>query len=83
LIVLDTSGLLAAIDSSQRLHDAEREVLEDPAPMILSPFVLAELDFLLVTRVGRVAELALFGERARNVPAGAVLGRRRCTGREP
>ena len=32
--------------------------------MILSPFVLAELDYLLVTRVGRVAELALLGEFA-------------------
>jgi uncharacterized protein len=33
--------------------------------MILSPFVLAELDYLLVTRVRRVAELALLGEIAR------------------
>jgi predicted nucleic acid-binding protein len=30
--------------------------------MILSPFVLAELDYLLVTRVGRVAEFALVDE---------------------
>jgi uncharacterized protein len=33
--------------------------------MTLSPFVLAELDYLLVTRVGRVAEFALLGEIAR------------------
>jgi uncharacterized protein len=34
-------------------------------PLILSPFVLAELDYLLATRVGREAELALLEEVAR------------------
>lgn len=63
MIVLDTSGLLAAIDSSQRLHEAARGVLERAAgPAILSPFVLAELDYLLATRVGVAAELALLEE---------------------
>jgi hypothetical protein len=52
--------------------------------MTLSPFVLAELDYLLVTRVGRVAEFALLGEIARGTYhlepfSGAVFGRRRCT----
>jgi len=67
VIVLDTSGLLAAIDSSQRFHDAAREVLNEAVvPLILSPFVLAELDYLLATRVGDAAELALLEEVARN-----------------
>ena len=67
MIVLDTSGLLAAIDSSQRFHDAAREVLNEAVvPLILSPFVLAELDYLLATRVGDAAELALLEEVARN-----------------
>jgi uncharacterized protein len=66
VIVLDTSGLLAAIDSSQRFHDAAKEVLGGAVdPLILSPFVLAELDYLLATRVGRGAELALLEEVAR------------------
>ena len=66
VIVLDTSGLLAAIDSSQRFHDAAKEVLGGAVePLILSPFVLAELDYLLATRVGREAELALLQEVAR------------------
>ena len=66
VIVLDTSGLLAAIDSSQRFHDAAREALGGTmGPLILSPFVLAELDYLLATRVGREAELALLQEVAR------------------
>lgn len=66
VIVLDTSGLLAAIDSSQRFHNTAREVLNEAmVPLILSPFVLAELDYLLATRVGHAAELALLEEVAR------------------
>jgi uncharacterized protein len=66
VIVLDTSGLLAAIDSSQRFHEAAKETLgRTVGPLILSPFVLAELDYLLARRVGREAELALLQEVAK------------------
>lgn len=42
------------------------EALEGASgPLLLSPFVLAELDHLLATRVGRAAELALLSEVAR------------------
>lgn len=65
MIVLDTSGLLAAIDADQRLHERARAVLEaDPGPLLLSPFVLAELDYLLLTKVGLAAETALLREAA-------------------
>jgi predicted nucleic acid-binding protein len=68
VIVLDTSGLLAAIDASQRHHAAARRALEAaPPPWILSPFVLAELDYLLATRVGQAAERALLAEVGRGV----------------
>jgi predicted nucleic acid-binding protein len=68
VIILDTSGLLAAIDASQHRHVATRRVLEeaDP-PWLLSPFVLAELDYLLATRVGQAAERALLAEVGRGV----------------
>jgi uncharacterized protein len=68
VILLDTSGLLAAIDASQRQHQAARRSLERAAPpWILSPFVLAELDYLLATRVGQEAERALLAEVGRGV----------------
>jgi uncharacterized protein len=68
VILLDTSGLLAAIDASQRHHVAARRALEGaPPPWVLSPFVLAELDYLLATRVGQSAERALLGEVGRGV----------------
>ncbi len=65
-IVLDTSGLLAAMDATQRFHDTARAVLERTrARLALSPFVLAELDYLVSTRVGSEAEVALLGEVGR------------------
>lgn len=68
MILLDTSGLLSAIDRSQRHHEAARRALESAAPpWSLSPFVLAELGYLLATRVGHEAERALLGEVARGV----------------
>jgi predicted nucleic acid-binding protein len=63
VIVLDTSGLLAWIDASQRLHGAVTEAMKSVLPpYLLSPFVLAELDYLLATRVGRNEEHALLEE---------------------
>ena len=66
MILLDTSGLLAAIDASQRHHERAAAALRDTRePLLLSPFVLAELDYLLATRVGSHAALALLAEVAR------------------
>jgi predicted nucleic acid-binding protein len=66
LIVLDTSGLLAALDAGQRAHGPCAETLRSsPGPFLLSPFVLAELDYLLATRVGPAAQRALLAEVAR------------------
>jgi uncharacterized protein len=65
VIVLDTSGLLAALDADQRHHDRARQALDaDPGPFLLSPFVLAELEYLLLQRVGVDAERALLDEVA-------------------
>jgi hypothetical protein len=65
LILLDTSGLLAALVADQRRHREAREALERSGPpFVLSPFVLAELDYLLTRESGTAAELALLGEVA-------------------
>jgi predicted nucleic acid-binding protein len=68
VILLDTSGLLAAVDASQRHHAEAVAALRaaDP-PWALSPFVLAELDYLLATRVNQSAERSLLGEVGRGV----------------
>ena len=65
-IILDSGGLLAAIDDRQEDHGAAREVLESArGPLLISPFVLAELDYMILTRMGQGRELALLGEVAR------------------
>ncbi len=65
MIVLDTSGVLAAIDASQRHHLAAAEVLRaSNEPRLLSPFVLAELDYLISTRVSAGAAHALLEQVA-------------------
>jgi len=65
VIVLDTSGLLAAIDLSQRLHSAAAAALRSAdGPLLLSPFVLAELDYLISTRVSVKAAAALLDQVA-------------------
>lgn len=66
MILLDTSGLLAALDASQRQHAPCRAVLEAATgPLLLSPFVLAELDYLLMRHVGAHAQAALLDEVVR------------------
>ena len=63
MIVLDTSGLLAALDASQRDHrEAAAALRAAGPPRLLSPFVLAELDYLLSSRVSVGAARALLGE---------------------
>jgi len=66
VLILDTSGLLAALDDDQRLHTSAREALARyEGTLLLSPFVLAELDYILSTRVDWGAEVALLGEVGR------------------
>ena len=66
MILLDTSGVLAAIDGSQRHHRACAAVLREAAPpLLLSPFVLAELDYLLMRHVGYEAQSSFLEEVAR------------------
>ncbi len=66
MILLDTSGLLSALDSSQLHHTACAAVLTEAAgPLLLSPFVLAELDYLLGRHVGTPAQTALLEEVVR------------------
>ena len=65
MIVLDTSGLLAAIDASQRQHaEAAAAIRASTGPLLLSPFVLAELDYLLSSKVSQAAAIALLDQVA-------------------
>lgn len=63
MIVLDTGGLYAFLDEDDTHHAAARRVVDnDPGPFVLSPFVLAEVDYLVQQRLGVKAECALLDD---------------------
>lgn len=67
MILLDTSGLLAALDSDQRHHTkAAASLANATPPLLLSPFVLAELDYMLLSRIGASARASLLEEVKRD-----------------
>lgn len=62
-LIVDTSALLAYFDASEPQHAAVEEVLVATSDLlIVSPYVIAELDYLVATRHGVEAELAVLDE---------------------
>ena len=65
MILLDASGLLAALMPSQPRHRAARSARDsDEGPLILSPFVLAEVDYFVSKWAGVTAEQDFLAEVA-------------------
>ena len=63
MIVADTSGLLAFFNRREPQHgDVRRVVDAEPDALVVSPYVVAELDYLVATRLGVDAELAVLHE---------------------
>lgn len=63
MLICDTSGLVAFFDASDRHHGRVTHVIAaERGPFVVSPFVLAELDYLMATRRGLAAELAVLTE---------------------
>ena len=64
-MIIDTSALLAYFDTDEPDHVAVTAILDDTdEPLVVSPYVLAELDYLVATRLGVAAELAVLAELA-------------------
>jgi uncharacterized protein len=62
-VIVDTSALLAFFNTSEPSHARVRQVIEgDTEALVVSPYVMAELDYLVATRVGVDAELAVLRE---------------------
>ena len=63
MIIADTSGLVAFFSESGPQHDAVVEWIDTNDPvMVVSPYVVAEVDYLVATRRGVEAELAVLAE---------------------
>jgi predicted nucleic acid-binding protein len=55
VLVADTSGLYAYYDAGDPEHAQCRKAVASAAHLVVSPLVLAELDYLLSTRIGNEA----------------------------
>jgi uncharacterized protein len=65
VIVADTSGLLALFNRGEPQHAAVRDLVAATSDRLaVSPYVLAELDYLVGTRIGVDAQLAVLAELA-------------------
>lgn len=62
-LIVDTSALLAYFDTSEPDHLAVTSSIHSSVgPLVVSPYVVAELDYLVATRHGVGPELAVLDE---------------------
>jgi hypothetical protein len=62
-VIVDTSALLAFFDTDEPDHKTVSAVLGGATePLVVSPYVVAELDYLVASRLGVSAELAVLRE---------------------
>ncbi|MBI2910649.1 MAG: PIN domain-containing protein [Chloroflexi bacterium] len=64
MILVDASCLIASYDRKDPHHVAVRRVLSASTPRVLSPFVLAEADYLIAEMAGQSVELAVLNDVA-------------------
>lgn len=76
MIICDTSGLVAAYSATD---SRSRQVIDllrsEPGLLVLSPFVLAEIDYLIQTRAGVRDELKVLADVANGVYTLAEMDR--------
>lgn len=63
-MIVDTSALLAYFNAREPDHGDVARVIDEHADgvLVVSPYVVAELDYLVATRIGVDAELAVLRE---------------------
>ncbi|MFM8773175.1 MAG: PIN domain-containing protein [Actinomycetota bacterium] len=64
MILADTSGLLSLYNRREPTHPSVAEaVAQEQGPFVVSPYVIAELDYLVSTRLGADAEQRVLADR--------------------
>lgn len=61
-MIVDTSVLLALFDASDPRHEAVNRAVTGHREPLVSPYVVAELDYLVANHHGTAAELAVLRE---------------------
>jgi predicted nucleic acid-binding protein len=58
IVIADTSGLIAALDSAHPEHRAANEAIMAAGLLVMSPLLLAELDHVATRELGREAAVS-------------------------
>ncbi|WP_454299230.1 PIN domain-containing protein [Salana multivorans] len=76
-MIVDTSALLAYFDAGEPAHRSVAAVIDAAtSPLVVSPYVVAEVDYLVLTRHGTAAELVVLEELAGGAWSSRPSGRR-------
>ncbi|WTI37694.1 hypothetical protein OHA51_26600 [Streptomyces sp. NBC_00589] len=73
IVIADTSGLLAALDSAHPEHGAASETIMAAGLLVMSPLLLAELDHVATRELGREAALGTVDDIRRWMGRGRVV----------
>lgn len=73
IVVADTSGLLAALDSTHPEHDAANEAITAAGLLVMSPLLLAEIDHVATRELGREAAISAVDDIRRWMGRGRVV----------
>jgi predicted nucleic acid-binding protein len=55
VVIVDTSGILAALDAAHEEHEAANEALRSAGLLVMSPLLLGEIDHVATRELGREA----------------------------
>ncbi|MHC0432311.1 PIN domain-containing protein [Streptomyces sp. O3] len=73
VVVADTSGLLAALDSAHPEHRVASEVIVAAGLLVMSPLLLAEFDHVATREIGRDAALSAVDDIRRWMRRGRIV----------
>ncbi len=73
IVVADTSGLLAALDSTHPEHQGANEAIMAAGLLVMSPLLLAELDHVATRELGREAAISAIDDIRRWMRANRVV----------
>ncbi|MEU9921803.1 PIN domain-containing protein [Streptomyces griseoluteus] len=73
VVIADTSGLLAALDSAHPEHQASNEAIMAAGLLVMSPLLLAEIDHVATRELGREAALSAVDDIRHWVRRGRVV----------